>query len=63
MKLLVRQVLNPLLSRVGTLLAGALAAQGVNGETTQQIVTGIIALGLVVVDLAIDKVITKKGPQ
>lgn len=62
MKILVRQVINPLLSRVGTLLAGALAAQGINGETTQQIVTGVIALGLVLVDLAIDKIVQKKGP-
>lgn len=61
MKILVRQIINPLLSRVGTLLAGALAAQGINGETTQQIVTGFIALGLVLVDLVIDKVVQKKG--
>lgn len=60
MKLLIKQVLNPLLGKVGTALAGYLAAQGVGADTTQQIVTGLIALALVTVDLVIDN---KLRPQ
>lgn len=56
MKLFVRQLVNPLLSKIGTGLGLFLVGNSVNAETTEQIVTGFIAAGLVGVDLLIDKI-------
>lgn len=48
----VEQIAKPILRRVGTVVAAYLVAKEVPQDVIDQIVTGLIALGLVGVDLA-----------
>lgn len=53
MKFVFEQIAKPLLRRIGVLVAGWLAAQGIPQETIDIIVNGLIAFGLVGLDLAL----------
>ena len=48
---LISFVAKPILRRIGTAAAVALAAQGIPEETVNQVITGLGALGLVSLDL------------
>ena len=51
--LLIRNLVRPLVERVGTALAVWLVATGWNGELVQQFVTALVALVLVSADLVV----------
>lgn len=51
--IMVKQIMQPILRRLGTVLTGFLIGTGVPQETTAQIVMGLTALVLVGVDLAL----------
>lgn len=50
---LFKEILSPLTRRAGTAFGALLLAQGVDGETVAQIVTGLTALLAVAVDLGL----------
>lgn len=52
---IVREIAKPLVKRVGTAAGALLIAQGIDGSTVEQIVTGLSALGLIAVDLVTRK--------
>jgi tetrahydromethanopterin S-methyltransferase subunit D len=49
--LLINFVVRPVMRRVGTAAATALVAQGINGDTVTQVMSGIGAAGLIGADL------------
>ena len=49
-------LVKPLLRRAGTAFAALLLAQGVDADTAQQIVTGLLALATVSMDLALSAI-------
>lgn len=63
MRILIKQVLNPILSRLGTILAVWLTANSVDAETAQQIVNGIMALALVLADLGLSAFFRRKNEE
>ena len=63
MKILARKVLNPLLSKFGTYVAGWLSAVGATADEANQIVLGLSALVFVLADLAIDEVKARRGTR
>lgn len=54
--LLIRNLVRPLVERVGTALAVWMIAIGWNGELIQQFVTALVAVILVGVDLALARI-------
>ena len=60
MKLIIQRMLEPLVTRLGTIGGTWLVAQGIPADTTQQIVTGISALALVGVDMISRQFMLKK---
>lgn len=63
MRILIKQVINPILSRLLTMFAVWLTANNVDAETAQQIVTGLTALALVIADLAIAAFFRRKNEK
>lgn len=51
--LLIRNLVRPLVERVGTMLAAALIAYGWDGELVHQFITALSAVALVSFDLAV----------
>ncbi|MER9652200.1 hypothetical protein NKJ26_01625 [Mesorhizobium sp. M0152] len=49
--ILLRHVLTPLVTRIGTALAAYLLAKGMDGDLTDQLINGLTAVVLVAVDL------------
>lgn len=50
-RLLYRNLLRPLIERVGTVAATLLVAKGFDGELVNQLVTGLTASSLIALDL------------